>query len=165
MTQSHRIWNLAQQIVDRAGADGLMLAAAESCTGGLVSSAITDVPGASAVFDRGFVTYSNEAKSEMLGVAPQLIARRGAVSQAVACAMAAGAITNSRADIAVSITGIAGPTGGSDKKPIGLVWFGLATRGGPGRVERRVFAFGDRNFVRIRASETALSLILSALRD
>jgi nicotinamide-nucleotide amidase len=165
MTQTHRIWSLAQQIVDKAGADGILIAAAESCTGGMVSGAITDVPGASAILDRGFVTYSNEAKTEMLGVCPSLITQKGAVSQAVAKSMASGCIRHSDADIAVAITGIAGPSGGSDKKPVGLVWFGLATRKGIIRTERRIFASGDRNFVRMKATETALSLILSAFRD
>lgn len=163
MTQPHRIWDLAQRIVDKAGADGVMLAAAESCTGGMVAAAITDVPGASAVLDRGFVTYSNEAKQEMLGVAPALIARHGAVSGPVARAMAAGALARSRADIAVSITGVAGPTGGTALKPVGLVWFGLAVRGAPVRIERRVFADSDRNLVRLRATETALGLVLNGL--
>lgn len=163
MTQPHRIWSLAQQIVDKAGAEGLLLAAAESCTGGMVAAAITDVPGASAIFDRSFVTYSNEAKAEMLGVRLETIARFGAVSQAVVREMAAGALNRSRADIVVAITGIAGPGGGSDRKPVGLVWFGLATRAGIMRAERRVFSSGDRNFVRIRATETALMLALRAM--
>ena len=163
MTQPHRIWELAQRIVDKAGAEGVMIAAAESCTGGMVAAAITDVPGASAVLDRGFVTYSNEAKAEMLGVPPALIAQHGAVSGPVARAMAAGALSRSRADIAVSITGVAGPSGGTALKPVGLVWFGLAVRGAPVRIERRVFADADRNLVRLRATETALGLVLSSL--
>ncbi len=163
MTQPHRIWDLAQRIVDKAGAEGVMIAAAESCTGGMVAAAITDVPGASAVLDRGFVTYSNEAKTEMLGVAPALIAQHGAVSGPVARAMAAGALAHSRADVAVSITGVAGPGGGSARKPVGLVWFGLAIRGNPVRLERRVFADSDRNLVRLRATETALGLLLNGL--
>lgn len=163
MTQPHRIWSLAQQIIDKAGAEGLLLAAAESCTGGMIAAALTDVPGASAVFDRGFVTYSNEAKAEMLGVSAATIERYGAVSQPVARAMAKGALAASRADIAVATTGIAGPSGGSERKPVGLVWFALATRTGVIRAERRVFAAGDRNFVRLRATETALMLALRAI--
>jgi len=163
MTQPHRIWSLAQQIVDKAGAEGLMIATAESCTGGMIAAALTDVPGSSAIFDRGFVTYSNEAKAEMLGVRNETIARCGAVSQWVAREMAKGAISNSIADIAVATTGIAGPAGGTDRKPVGLVWFALATRGGAIRAERRVFASGDRNFVRMRATETALTLALRAM--
>jgi len=163
MTQPHRIWSLAQQIVDKAGAEGLMIAAAESCTGGMVAAALTDVPGSSAIFDRGFVTYSNEAKSEMLGVRNETIACHGAVSQWVAREMAKGAISNSRADIAVATTGIAGPTGGSEHKPVGLVWFALATRSGAIRAERRLFVDGGRDFVRLRATETALILALRAM--
>jgi nicotinamide-nucleotide amidase len=163
MTLSHRIWSLAQQIVDKAGAEGLMLATAESCTGGLVTAAITDVPGASAVLDRGFVVYSNEAKVDLLGVPHDLISKHGAVSGPVARAMAEGALARSRGNIAVSITGVAGPGGGSAEKPVGLVWFGLAGKDAPLRIERRVFAAGDRDFVRARATETALMLVLRAL--
>lgn len=163
MTQPHRIPDLAQRIVDKAGADGVMIAAAESCTGGMVAAAITEIPGASAVLDRGFVTYSNEAKAEMLGVPLALIARHGAVSGPVARAMAKGALAHSRADIAVSITGVAGPTGGSAQKPVGLVWFGLALKGGAARIERRIFPDSDRNLVRLRATETALALLLNGL--
>jgi nicotinamide-nucleotide amidase len=163
MTQTHVIWELAQRIVDKAGAEGLMITAAESCTGGLVAAAITDVPGASAVFERGLVTYSNEAKIDLLGAPAALIARHGAVSQPVAKAMAQGALARSRADVAVAVTGIAGPSGGSDAKPVGLVWFALATSAGLVRAERRVFSYGDRNFVRLRATETALRLLLKGV--
>ena len=109
----------------------MKLATAESCTGGLIAAALTHVPGSSDVVDRGFVTYSNEAKTEMLGVPPALIAAHGAVSQPVAAAMAEGAVARSNADIAVSVTGVAGPGGGSPDKPVGLVWFGCARRGEP----------------------------------
>lgn len=163
MTQPHRIWTLAQQIVDKAGAEGLMIATAESCTGGMVGAAITDIPGSSAVLDRGFITYTNEAKVDLLGVSAGLIERRGAVSQATARAMAEGALTHSRADIAIAVTGIAGPSGGTVIKPVGLVWFALATKGLRTRTERRVFTDGDRSFVRMRACETALMLILRAI--
>lgn len=163
MTLPHRTWALAQQIVDKAGAEGILITTAESCTGGLVAGAITDVPGASAVLDRGFVTYSNDAKIELLGVAGGVIARHGAVSAAVARAMAEGALKGSRADVAVAVTGVAGPGGGSIEKPVGLVWFGLAVKGAPSRIERRVFGSGDRSFVRSRATETALTLLLRAL--
>ncbi len=163
MTGSHRIPVLAQRLVDRAAARGLMVAAAESCTGGMLAGAITDIPGASAVFERGFVTYSNAAKSEMLGVRTDLIHQFGAVSQPVAKAMAKGALARSPADLAISITGVAGPSGGSEVKPVGLVWFALAKRHGEIRTERRVFAGGDRNFVRLRATQTALQLLLSGV--
>ncbi|WDI30783.1 CinA family protein [Hyphococcus flavus] len=165
MTQTHRIWSLAQAIIDKAGAQGLTVATAESCTGGMIAAALTDVPGSSAVVDRGFVTYSNEAKAEMLGVPMKLIEQNGAVSAAVARVMALGALLHSRADIAVSVTGIAGPSGGTDRKPVGLVWFGLADREGVTRVERRVFAEGGRDFVRTKAAETALHLMLTRLNS
>ena len=163
--QTHRIWSLAQAIVDKAGAVGAMIATAESCTGGLVAGAITDVPGSSAVLDRGFVTYSNEAKNEMLGVPSALLSRWGAVSGRVARAMAKGALARSRADVAVAITGIAGPGGGNAEKPVGLVWFALAGPNGLVRAERRVFANGSRDFVRGRAVETALALTLTGLDE
>ncbi|HBK92209.1 MAG TPA: damage-inducible protein CinA [Parvularcula sp.] len=163
MTQPHRIRDLARRIVDKAGAKGLLIAAAESCTGGMIASAITDVPGASAVLDRGFVTYSNEAKIQMLAIPPALIARHGAVSGPVARAMAAGALARSRADIAVAVTGVAGPSGGSAAKPVGLVWFGLAVKNGAVRVERRMFMGGERTLVRLRATQTALQLVLNGL--
>ncbi len=140
-----------------------MIAAAESCTGGMISAALTDVPGSSAVVDRGFVTYTNEAKHEMLGVAMELIDQQGAVSEEVAGAMAAGALQHSRADIAISVTGIAGPTGGSASKPVGLVWFGLARRGGDVQTEKHIFEAKSRDFVRTEAAQKALQLILCAL--
>ncbi len=167
MTQTHRIWSLAEAIIDKAGAEGLIVTSAESCTGGMISAALTDVPGSSAVVDRAFVTYSNDAKVEMLGVDPRLISRWGAVSCPVALSMARGALNRSNADIAVSVTGIAGPSGGNAEKPVGLVWFGLARRTAGAqpvvRFERRVFSAGSRSFVRLRATETALSLILNGL--
>jgi len=163
MTQTHRIWSLAQGVIEKAGADGAMVATAESCTGGLIAAALTDVPGSSAVVDRGFVTYSNEAKADMLGVPMVLIEKHGAVSGEVARAMAQGAVLNSRADIAVSVTGVAGPGGGTAEKPVGLVWFGLAGADGFVRVERRVFPVGSREYVRTKAVETALQLLRSGL--
>jgi len=108
---------------------GWMLAAAESCTGGLIAAACTELSGSSDWFDRGFVTYSNEAKTELLGVSAELIAQHGAVSEAVARAMVEGALARSHAQLAVAVTGIAGPTGGTPAKPVGTVWVGLAQRG------------------------------------
>ena len=163
MLKTHRISLLAQGIIDKAGGDGMMVATAESCTGGMIAAALTDVPGSSAVVDRGFVTYTNEAKNEMLGVPMELIEAHGAVSAEVANAMARGAIRNARADLAVSVTGIAGPTGGTEEKPVGLVWFGLANANGVIRVERRVFPQGSRDFVRTKATETALHMLRLAL--
>lgn len=142
---------------------GVMVATCESCTGGLIAGALTDVAGSSAVLERGFVTYSNEAKTEMLGVAPDLIAKVGAVSAEVARSMAAGGVDRSRAHIAISVTGIAGPGGGTEEKPIGLVWFGLCIKGRRARTERHVFPTGSRAFVRTKATETGLRLLLSGI--
>ncbi|MGI3900222.1 MAG: CinA family protein [Janthinobacterium lividum] len=137
---------------------GLVLATAESCTGGLVAALLTEIPGSSAVLDRGFVTYSNAAKSEMLGVSAALILADGAVSESVARAMALGVLAHSKADVAVSITGVAGPGGGTASKPVGLVHFACAQRGaGVTVVERR---FGDigRREVRMASLAQALDL-------
>ena len=153
---------LAEAVVRRAAAAGRTLATAESCTGGLIAAALTDVPGSSAVFTHGVVAYANEAKTGLLGVDPQLIARHGAVSAEVAAAMAAGMTRLSGADAAVSVTGIAGPGGGSAGKPVGLVWFGLAASGQV-RTERRVFVGGGRAYVRDRAVRTALTLLSNAV--
>lgn len=140
----------------------LMLTTAESCTGGLVAAALTAVAGSSAAYERGFVTYSNEAKTEILGVPKSTIDKHGAVSEPVARAMAEGAIAHSRADIAVSITGIAGPDGGSEDKPVGLVHFATARRGGQTQAEKRIFA-GDRDAIRLAAVAAALRLIVGRL--
>lgn len=153
---------LAGAVIARAAERGATVATAESCTGGLIAAALTDVPGASAVFGHGVVAYANEAKTGLLGVDPALIARHGAVSSEVAGAMAAGMAQLSGADIAVSVTGIAGPGGGSAGKPVGLVWFGLHAHGRT-RTERRVFAGGGRAYVRERSVQTALRLMLNAL--
>lgn len=136
------------------------LATAESCTGGLISAALTAIAGSSDVVDRGFVTYSNAAKQELLGVPPQVIAEHGAVSDPVARAMAQGALERSEAHIAISVTGLAGPGGGSAGKPVGLVWFGLAQRGRPVASQSQVFP-GDRTAVRAAAVGQALALIRS----
>ncbi len=141
-------------------ARGLMLATAESCTGGLIAAALTAIAGSSDVLDRGFVTYSNAAKTAMLGVPAGLIAAEGAVSEAVATAMAQGALDRSDADIVIAVTGIAGPGGGSADKPVGLVWFGLARRGQPALAIRHVFP-GDRGAVR----EATVACALEMVRD
>ncbi|MGF1658644.1 MAG: CinA family protein [Rubrimonas sp.] len=142
-------------------ARGLKVALAESCTGGLVSAALTDIPGSSAVVERGFVTYSNEAKSDLLGVPPDLIARFGAVSEAVARAMAEGALAASRADVAVAVTGVAGP-GGSDRKPEGLVHFACARRGADTVETRREFGALGRARVREASVGQALDMLSDA---
>ena len=130
-TNNAEIARLAQQLVTRASAAGIMVTCAESCTGGLVAAALTDIAGASAVLDRGFVTYSNAAKTDLLGVAPATLVAHGAVSPETATEMADGALGNANGtSVAVSITGIAGPGGGSADKPVGLVFFGRAIAGG-----------------------------------
>jgi nicotinamide-nucleotide amidase len=149
----------AVAVLRRYRADGLKLATAESCTGGLIAACLTEIAGSSDVVERGFVTYSNEAKSELLGVPSALIADKGAVSAEVAEAMAEGALARSRADAAVSVTGIAGPGGGTAEKPVGLVYLGACRRGGRPRHLRRVFP-GDRATVRRAALEEALDLAL-----
>ena len=155
--------SLAEVVIARARAAGLTVATAESCTGGLVGAALTDVPGSSAAYVGGVVSYSNEAKVTLLGVDPGLIAACGAVSDAVARAMAAGARDSLGADVAVSVTGIAGPDGGSADKPVGTVWFGVA---GPDGVHAQLRRFvGDRATVRERATSTALDLLRRALPD
>ena len=145
-----------------ARAKGWRIATAESCTGGMVSAALTDVAGSSDVFDRGFVTYSNAAKQDMLGVKEDTLAAFGAVSEAVAAEMASGALTLSRADLAVSITGIAGP-GGSEFKPEGRVCFGLAVKGAKVQTETVEFHAQGRAKVRSAACAHALALLASAL--
>jgi nicotinamide-nucleotide amidase len=139
------------------------LATAESCTGGLVAGAITDVAGSSGWFDRGFVTYSNEAKIDLLGVSPETLARSGAVSEATVREMAAGALSRSRADIVVAVTGVAGPTGGSPDKPVGLVWFAWAVRDGTVDAESRRFE-GGRAAVRDSSVGVALRGVLERAR-
>jgi nicotinamide-nucleotide amidase len=153
----------APSVLAALRARGWTLATAESCTGGLIAAALTSVAGSSDVVERGFVTYSNTAKTEMLGVPAELIARHGAVSQEVAAAMVEGALAHAPVDIAVSVTGIAGPGGGSADKPVGLVWFGCAVRGAPARTAQRVFA-GDRGAVRAGAVEVAFALVFDALK-
>lgn len=149
-------------LLARARYWGLRIATAESCTGGMVAVALTDVAGSSDVFDRGIVTYSNAAKVEMLGVSPVTLAAHGAVSEPVAQEMAEGALARSGAALAVSITGIAGP-GGSGVKPEGRVCFGLARQGWPTRVETVEFGALGRAKVRKAATEHALALLAGAL--
>ena len=149
-------------LLDRAKAQGVMIATAESCTGGMVAAALTDIPGSSAVVDRGFVTYTNEAKQDMLGVQAETLNAHGAVSEQVAREMAEGALRNSLAQLAVSITGIAGP-GGSEFKPEGRVCFGLAAEGRPTHVETVEFGAPGRDAVRRAARDHALALLYTAL--
>ena len=153
----------AAALLEAARVCGETVATAESCTGGLVAATLTAIPGSSDVFERGFVTYSNSAKSEMLGVPVWLIERHGAVSEDVARAMAGGALTHSRAGLAVAVTGIAGPDGGTDEKPIGLVHFAAGRRDEPIRHERVLFGNLGRAEIRRRSVEQALLLLLSLL--
>ncbi|WP_170557014.1 CinA family protein [Ruegeria atlantica] len=145
-------------LLDRAKTQGVMIATAESCTGGMVAAALTDVPGSSAVVDRGFVTYTNDAKQQMLGVNAETLETHGAVSEEVALEMAEGALKNSQAQLTVSITGIAGP-GGSEFKPEGRVCFGLAADGQKTKTETVEFGALGRDKVRIAARDHALNLL------
>lgn len=151
----------AKDIVERASAAGIVIATAESCTGGMISAAITDVAGSSKILDRGFVTYSNAAKMDMLGVSAETLDTHGAVSELVAAEMAAGALQHSNATLTVSVTGIAGP-GGSDFKPEGRVCFGIATKDG---VETHQVDFGALGRVGVRSATVAhaLELLLQKL--
>lgn len=151
----------AEALLALCRARGLRLATAESCTGGLIAAALTAIAGSSDVVDRGFVTYSNEAKAEMLGVDPAVIAAEGAVSAPVAQAMAEGALSRSQADITVAVTGVAGPGGGTAAKPVGLVWFGLARAGRAPATVSRIFP-GDRTAVRAATVAFALDLLRDA---
>ena len=155
---------LAQSVLDACRARGWHVATAESCTGGLVAGALTAIGGSSDVVERGFVTYSNHAKSELLGVSPETIAAHGAVSSETAAAMAEGAVARAPVDLAISVTGIAGPGGGSPAKPVGLVIVGLARRDGPTCTARRVFD-GDRSEVRRAALQMALGLLAAEVRN
>jgi nicotinamide-nucleotide amidase len=155
---------LAEEVLTTARQAGLKVATAESCTGGLVAGALTEIAGSSDVVERGFVTYSNHAKCDLLGVPVELLIAHGAVSEPVARAMAEGAVSRSAADIAVSVTGIAGPGGGTETKPVGLVHLACARKGGVTLHERRIFT-GDRAAVRMAAVRAALKLIQRQLAD
>ena len=152
--------SLAQAVLDACRARYWRLGTAESCTGGLVAAALTSLAGASDVVERGFVAYSNKAKMELLGVTGEMLAAHGAVSAQTTAAMANGALLRAPIDLAVSVTGIAGPGGGTAQKPVGLVYVGLARKNGQARVEQRVFP-GDRTEIR----RAALTLALELLRD
>ncbi len=149
---------IAASVLDHCRTRGWRIATAESCTGGLIAAALTAIPGSSDVFDRGFITYSNGAKSEMLGVDARLIESHGAVSAPVAAAMAVGALARSGADVAVSVTGVAGPGGGTTDKPVGTVWFGLAIRNSAAVTLHRLLP-GDRDEIRAASVAQALQLL------
>ena len=156
------IIDAARTLLAMAEARGVRLATAESCTGGLIAGCLTEIAGSSAVVDRGYVVYDNRAKMEMLGVRESTLARDGAVSEATAREMADGALARSGCGLAVAVTGIAGPGGGSEEKPVGLVYLALASENG---VTARKFIFpGDRQFIRTLAVNAALDLIRRKLR-
>ncbi len=158
MTFHATLLSQAEALLESYRRAGLTIATAESCTGGLVASCLTEIAGSSDVFERGFVTYSNTAKAEVLGVPAPLIAERGAVSAEVAEAMARGALERSTADAAVALTGVAGPGGGTAEKPVGLVHLGAVRRGGAARQRREIFG-GDRTAVRASSVAVALELL------
>lgn len=153
----------ANAILDACKRHGTKLATVESCTGGLLSAILTELPGSSNMFTHGFITYANEAKQEVAGVDPALIKHHGAVSEAVACAMAEGALRASSADLAIAITGIAGPKSDDTKKPVGTVHFACAMKGKPTIHQHRIFA-GDRSEVRLAAVDAALDMIVAELK-
>lgn len=154
--------DLVEQLTALLKAKKMTLVTAESCTGGLLAASITHRPGTSEMFERGFITYSNESKTDLLGVPKDVIDKYGAVSAETAQAMAQGALENSRAQLAVSITGIAGPDGGTPEKPVGLVYFGYALKGGSaGTIEHRFS--GKRSEIQAEATQTALKHLISVL--
>jgi nicotinamide-nucleotide amidase len=151
---------LAEAVLAACRSRGWHVGTAESCTGGMVAAALTAIAGASEIVERGFVTYSNKAKMELLGVPAETIATHGGVSAETAAAMARGAIAHAPIDLAVSLTGVAGPGGGTPQKPVGLVYLGVARKDGTARVEHRIFP-GDRGEIR----QAALTLALELLRE
>ena len=164
MGNRHKIHHVARSIIQRATAQGRIIVTAESCTGGMIAACLTEVAGSSAVLDRGLVTYSNQAKMDLLGVTPTTLDRFGAVSAETAAAMANGALAATpAAHIAIAITGIAGPGGGSLKKPVGLVYFGIAERGIATKTAQHIFS-GSRDDIRQNSLEIALDLVFYALK-
>ena len=155
------VLGVARALLDEYRARGLKLTVAESCTGGLISACLTEIPGASDVLDRGFVTYSDASKTELLGVAEETIRRHGAVSEGVVREMVEGALARSQADVAAAVTGIAGPGGGSAQKPVGLVHFAVGRRGAAVRAERRLFP-GDRTAIRLASVALTFQLLREA---
>lgn len=155
--------DLADRFLKVCARHKILSATAESCTGGMIISLLTDIPGSSSMVDRGFVTYSNDAKREMLGVSADTLKQHGAVSSQTAHEMAAGALKNSKAGIALAVTGIAGPDGGSADKPVGLVWFGMALEGKPTLTEKMIFENRGRDFIRRETVRHALRMGLKAL--
>ena len=147
----------AKKLLSKLGQKGERVCCAESCTGGMIAATLTDIPGSSAIFSRGFVTYSNEAKIEMLGVKSETLELHGAVSGQTVSEMASGALTasNGEADFAIAVSGVAGPEGGSAEKPVGLVYICILKKGGIGKINRYIFD-GDRHSVRVQTTQRAL---------
>lgn len=162
MTFSPRSLDLARRVLAACEAKEIQLATAESCTGGLIIACLTEIPGSSSVVARGYVTYDNRAKAEVLGVPPNLLDRVGAVSEEAARAMAEGALASAGVDLAIAVTGIAGPGGATPSKPVGLVHLAVAGRGAPTRHLKEVFS-GDRSKVRSATVDRALELALATL--
>mgnify|MGYP002650897631 CR=1 FL=1 len=160
----HELMQLSEVVGLALKQRGATLTTAESCTGGWVAKAITDIAGSSAWFERGFVTYSNEAKAQMIGVREATLEQHGAVSEPVVIEMAIGALKEARADYAISISGIAGPDGGTQEKPVGLVYMAVQCCGRAPRVEKRVFP-GDRTQVRTQAAQHALRMLQEELKE
>lgn len=159
MTQNI-LFTLSQQVGEALALRNATVTTAESCTGGWIAKVLTDVSGSSAWFERGFVTYSNQAKQQLIGVSPETLDRYGAVSESVVREMAQGALQAAQADYAISVSGIAGPDGGSDEKPVGTVWFGFADKRGQTLALTTRFE-GDRDAVRRQATEFALQTLLN----
>lgn len=157
------IINLAQTVLVAARAKNIRIVTAESCTGGLVAGALTEIAGSSDVFERGFVTYSNDAKQQSLGVPANTLREHGAVSIATARAMAEGAIIHSHADVSVAITGVAGPGGGSEDKPVGFVCFAVSRKGQPTFTQEKRFGDSGRTIIRLASVEVALHMLNQAL--
>ncbi|WP_310620425.1 CinA family protein [Flexibacterium corallicola] len=162
MIDLEQLHSKAEHLILHCRQNKIKISTAESCTGGLLSAVLTGIPGSSQVFERGAVTYSNEAKHEMLGVPTDLIEAHGAVSEQVAHAMAEGALLRSRANIAISITGIAGPDGGTSQKPVGLVHFCVASTQSGFSSDHKIFTSEGRNSIRSDATENALDLLIQA---
>ena len=164
MAFAEALLDQAASVLELCRAHGLTLATAESCTGGLIAGCLTEIAGSSDVVERGFVTYADRAKSDLLGVPEAMLEAHGAVSEAVARAMAEGALARAPVDLTVAVTGVAGPGGGSTEKPVGLVHFALARRGGATRAEHHEFP-GDRQAIRLATIARALAMLESVAAD
>lgn len=160
---SDELYQLAEQLLDLLKQQQKIITTAESCTGGWVAKILTDIPGSSSVFDRGFVTYSNESKQEMLGLSPGTLNDYGAVSEETVIAMAKGALKHSQADMAIAVSGIAGPGGGSHEKPVGMVCFAWAFQGNDTQTETQYFG-GDRDAVRRQSAQHALQAAINLIQ-